>query len=96
MGAVGMQALRETGNCHRRFALAVELVEARPEYLQRALQISHIHRPTAVIDRAQVAEVRGADLGRVDESGQHRRGGEHGDLPVPLQRDVGVVALARK
>jgi hypothetical protein len=45
-----------------------------------------IHRPAAVIDRAQVAEVRGADLGRMDESGQHRRGGEHGDLPVPLQR----------
>jgi len=22
----------------------------------------------------------------MDESGQHRRGGEHGDLPVPLQR----------
>ena len=79
-----MKELRQAGDRHRRFALAVKLVEARSENLQCAFQIGDIHRAAAVIDRAQIGEVGDGDLRRVDEPGQHRRRREHRDQTVPL------------
>src|SRR6185312_11287850 len=42
--AVRVQALRQSGDRHRSLTLAVELVEARTENLQRTLQVSDVHR----------------------------------------------------
>src|SRR6202011_3088139 len=50
MRLVGVQTHVEAGNRHRRLALAIELVESRPEQLQRAFEIGHVHRTAAIED----------------------------------------------
>jgi len=71
-----MLPLRQPGDRHRRLALAVKLKETRAEDLQRLFEVGNVHRPAAVIDRAQIGEIGGGDLRRVDEPGQHGRRGE--------------------
>src|ERR671931_316840 len=46
-------ALWQAGDGHRRLALAVELVEARAEELDRAQRIGDVHGRTAIDERAQ-------------------------------------------
>jgi len=77
MAAVGMQPLVQPGDRHRRLALAEQLVEARPKQAERLFEIGDIHRPAAVIDRLQMAQIGARHLGRVGEPGQHGRRGEH-------------------
>src|SRR5580693_7046497 len=86
MRPLGVQALVEGGNRHRRLALSVELVEPRPEQLQSALEIGHVHWTAAIEDRPKVSQIGGGHRGRMDESGQHRRRREHRDPRMTLQR----------
>jgi len=86
MGVVGMHAFGEACDRHRRLALAVELVETRPEELQRALEIGDVHRPAAVKDRPQIAQIGGGDRWGADEPRQHRWRRKHRDPRAALQR----------
>jgi hypothetical protein len=79
MRAVGVHALVQPGDRHRRLALPEQLVEPRPEQPQRLFEIGDVHRPAAVIDRLQIGDVGAGHLGCMHQPGQHRRRREERD-----------------
>ncbi len=85
------------GDRHRRFALAVDLREPRPERGERGLGVRHVHRPAAVNDALEAIEPRVADLARGDEPLHHRRRREEGGaIPRRQQRaDLRGIEAAR-
>ena len=73
---VEMELAREPGDGHRRFPLAVDLDELRPEDIERPPGVLDVHRPAAVDDGLQVVEVRAPDPPRLEQPHDHRRGEE--------------------
>ncbi len=93
---VGEERAIHGGDRHRRFALAVDLREARAQRRERRLAVGDVHRPAAVDDRLQPLQRRGGKRRRRDESLHHRRRREQA-APVPVRRETqrlrGVEAL---
>ena len=54
--ALADMELRQCGDRHGRFALAINLRETRPHHLQRALDVPQVHRAAAVDDGFQPVE----------------------------------------
>src|SRR3954462_4377307 len=62
-------------DCHRTFALPVDLRKPRPEAVERMKRILHIHRRATPHDGAQVVRLRAA--GEIDQPLDHRGRREH-------------------
>ena len=79
-------ALGEACDCHRAFALAVNLHKPRPKQIERFDQVADIHRAAAIKAGRQVPGGVGDPLGRADHARQHGRRSEHRHLGIALQR----------
>ncbi len=93
IAAVGVVGLGQRGDGHRRLALPVDLGEARPEQVERVLQVGEVHRRAAVDDRLQVGQV-GVDDRRVaGEALDHRRRGEERHAVPVLEEGGDLLAV---
>ena len=97
IGVVGEVRARERGDRHRRFALAVDLDEARAHRRQRAPDVLAVHRPAAVDDGLEAVARRAAGGDVVDEALHHRRRREQAEpADVARERDqLGRIEAAR-
>ena len=78
---LAVKLLGQPGNGHGGFPLPVELVEARPEQVDRAQRIGDIHRRAAIDEGLQVARRARARAGEQPDD-HRRRGEERHVLPV--------------
>ena len=100
MRGVGQLCARQHGANHRRFALAVNLHEARPHDPQRALDVGQVHRRAAINDglertraviRAIAHELRMIDQPLDDGGGS--KGRQRPDL-APQRKQLGGIDTA--
>ena len=97
--ALLVQRLRQIGDGHRAFALRIDLQQARAEHVEPALDVRHIGRAAAIVDRLQVGEVGVRDRRAVHGAHQHGRRGEHRAAAIMLDQIdqlAGLEALARR
>src|SRR6476619_3210822 len=93
MISLAEQPFRDKADRHGRLALAIDLRELGTEDLQCFLEIAHIHRSAAEIERLQSARIGGPGPWMVDEPRHHGGRAEHRDMLVLLQHVEDTVGL---